>query len=880
MTTAIHWAKDLNSIEYHKDNNRYLSELKSFYYSHLERTKKDISASGRLTCNRISRIAEAIIVKIYHDILNAYQYHPECAAAVSVGGFGRRELNPYSDIDILFLQNKKMEKESNEFITRILYILWDMKLRLGQSCRTVKNCIKAAEEDITFKTSITSHRFLTGNENLYEDFVEAQEEIFGKNILGYYNILIPEEKQGVFDLGNSVLIKEPNVKESQGGLRSVHTVLWLARSFYGTSTLKELLKKGFIQRSEYVSLMKSYDYLLLIRNYLHFEFDRKQDILTNELQEKIVHTYFNLAHERHLRKNVESFMRNYYRHSKNIYLITLSQLERIKQTAEEKKVLPKPKQRVFIDENFIKILDKLYLRRQIEPDLKILMQIFYITVQDRVSYSGEIQNYIHSCLPLIDENTRHNTDVFNIFRKVLKNTRNVYYTLSMMHATGFLNKYIPYFQKMDCTAQHDYYHKYTLDEHHLQCIKQLELLYHSDAKNLQHYKNALYSIGNMDILYFALLTHDYGKIWSGDHVENARKTLDTLIEPFPFTTEEKVLIAFLILNHLKMSRTSQRVDFNEIKTLAAFAELMGSTERLTLLMLFTYADINAVGEGVFNNWKSSLLLELYFKASVLLKEADNDKRKYVALRDEEIAEIRRKLLSKVENMEELSRYIDSLPSEYLINVEESEILQHYEINRTRKIGEVCFDYKEQKDYYTVYVITEEAHGLFARICGVFLANGLDILNADLYTGSLVVDRFSVAHRYDGPIEESKWKRIEKEMNRMIAGEIEDLGKLINERMAKVYYKSKTTVVVKPKIHFEISPHGYTMVSFECRDQMGLLYRFSSAIAKLGFSIYSAKINTYGIRVFDTFYIRSQNNSVLNSDELFELENAFYELMQS
>ncbi len=854
----------LNAISYEKGkDNEYIRDLKTFYYDQFDIMKQSVPSSGIYACYRLSRLAEETLIKVYEDIRVAYGYDEKIAALVAVGGFGRQELNPYSDIDILFLQHKKYEKESSEFITKVLYILWDMKFRLGQSSRTVKNCIKAATEDITFKTSITNHRFLCGNEILYDKFVSVIPEIFSKNLYSYYHVLAGEPDFSLFDLGKSVLIKEPDVKESQGGLRSVHKVLWLTKAFFGCSTLKELYNDGFMDRKEYRSINKSFDYLLYVRNLLHFLDNRKQDVLKVEQQEKLIMNFFKLVNEKNLRKTVETFMRNFYKHSKNIYLWAISSIEKIKSEAEKLKVLPRKKKIEPLDKDFIIIDGNLYLRHKKSDNPELLFKIFTITSKYTVGYSNEIRECISRCLKYVNDDFRRNEKNFEAFRNILRKPRNLYYTLSMMHATGFLKEYLPYWKAMDCHVQHDFYHEYTLDEHHLQSVKQLELLYKNESSYLTFYRNILYLLKNREILVFSLLMHDYGKIWQGDHVENARRTMDNVVEVFPFTEDEKIMIAFLIQNHLLMSRTSQRVDFNEMKTLASFADKVVDEQRLRNLLIFTYADMNGVGHGIFNNWKSSLLLELYYKTHVLLKDMAS-----VKLLDNEIEDIKKKLLVKSKDKSGLSNFLTLLPENYYIEIEQKDILRHFELYKNKNGKKIILDYKQKHDYYLVFAIAEEKIGLFSIIAGIFAANGLSILDASLYTKNIAVDYFVISHYFEGPVEKNKWERVEKELNKALNGEMEDISGLIKKRMSKTGIKSN--IQVKTKIEFDNSPEGMTILRISCRDSIGLLYKISSIISQLDFDIQLAKINTLGIRVVDTFYILNSKRKLLTNQERDEL----------
>jgi [protein-PII] uridylyltransferase len=853
----------------HASELEYKTALRLLYEEFMDRMKHKLSKSGKLSSFRLSYATERLLMKVYNDVLKKHKYNSDAQSLVAVGGFGRRELNPVSDVDILFLQHKKYEKESEEFVSKVLYILWDLKLKLGQSSRSIKNCIKASFEDITFKTSLVSSRFLCGNGKLYREMCKAKDYIFKKNRYTYFNILTQDPQFSTLDFGTSVLQKEPDVKESKGGLRSIHSIIWLAGCFLGASSLKEMYIKGFIKKDERISLERSNSFMLLVRSLIHFYSDIKTDVLTLELQEKISAIYLSKTGKEggvNIKLDVETFMKEYYSHAKNIYIKTLGIIERFSQMAEELKVIPKKKRRKFILKDYVEIQDKLYFTVKCEPDLARVLEIFLITVKTGTDYSEEIYAYIKDCLPLINEKTRADEKLFNDFRKILSSERNLYHVFELMHVSGFLKAYIPYYDKMDCMPQHDYYHSYTLDEHHFQCIKALSGLYNSSENNLRSYRNALNNIRRRDILVFCLLTHDFGKLWQGDHAENARRKLDTLVEVFPFDDEEKKLIGFLIVDHLLLSRISQRRDFTSIKTLASFADKIGTLEKLELLYVFTYADINGVGRGIFNNWKGSMISELFFKTKVLLTEAKRNEELYIKLQDEELKRIKETLIEQAEDKPLFADFVDKLSDKYLIDVDEDDILNHFKAYKNFKKGNLELVSKPKNGYYTVFTLAENISGLFSKITGIFCANGLAVLAADIYSKELAANIFYVESIYYGDVDNKKWERIKNEINLCLKGEISDIEKLINER--KIYKNNKytTKIEVKTSIKFDDNFQDLTLMEIECKDIPGLLFIVSKEITSLGFSLEYAKINTFGIRAVDTLYIKGRTSAKLSNDE--------------
>ncbi|MDH5681975.1 MAG: nucleotidyltransferase domain-containing protein, partial [Spirochaetota bacterium] len=456
----------------------FATELKALLKKEFDRLKSCGNLSGREICMAITHFIDWVIQEVYSQLGQLYGERTDITI-IALGGYGRTELNPYSDIDLLFLHSRE-DSSVEEFIGKILCILWDMKLTLGHSSRSLKNVQAMAHEDIKFKSSLIHHRFVCGNAKDYNNFSSTVNKIFQSHRYQFYQSLLESLNFHTQSLGESVLLKEPNVKESLGALRGIHLVRWLGYNFFQCDTLKALADKNLVDRKLIEKIEDHLEFFLVLRNDLHFYSNRKEDNLLLEHQENLANTQRpdHLTDSKDympwLKEKIESGMRGFYLRAKEVFYFVQRMIDIFEVEANKYRHFARLlNKRKFISDQLLMINKKLYIRKKPEAisfSPETLMRIFSEVQRHDCRLSYELEKYIQSNLQEIDQNFRGDLMGFQVFEEILSSERHLYHTLSHMHHCGLLSQYLPFFEELECTVQHDYYHAYTVDEHTLQGI--------------------------------------------------------------------------------------------------------------------------------------------------------------------------------------------------------------------------------------------------------------------------------------------------------------------------------------------------------------------------------------------------------------------------
>ena len=531
---------------------------------------------------------------------------------VAQGGYGRAELNPCSDIDLLFLYPYKREPYIEYVSERILYTLWDTRLTVGNAMRNVRENVKLAAQDFKVKTALLDARYLCGDQLLFHEFAAAMErDVLKRNADRFFKEKLDENRERHERYGDSVYILEPQIKEGEGGLRDLHTAMWMAKVKFKTNSIAELVQKGVITEREQEELDSAHDFLFRVRNALHFLSGEHQDRLTFEYQERIAPDLG--FRDTATMKGVEQFMRTYYLNAATINRFADEIIERCLERRRPYFGFGRARTRdirpgVTISYGVLSVARADVLRN----DPSNLIRIFGDVQRHGITMSSSTKRLVRANLDVIDDAQRRDPQMVDAFFEVLRGKQQVYETLLEMHRAGVLGAFLPEFGALLCMVLHDLYHTYTVDEHSLRGVHELERLRAGAYKDIAPMlTQVMRDIDRVDILFLSMILHDIGKGHGGGHSERGAAMIDGIAERLHLNTDDAGQLRFLVATHLNMSHLAQRRDIHDQRLIIDFAKRVETLDNLKKLYLLTFADMRAVGPKIWNNWHDMLLGELY-----------------------------------------------------------------------------------------------------------------------------------------------------------------------------------------------------------------------------------------------------------------------------
>ena len=521
---------------------------------------------------------------------------------MAIGGYGRSELNPYSDIDVLFLYPSNMNSYLKSLTEGILYHLWGLGLTVGFSTRNTADCVKIAKSDLTARTALMDTRLIAGDEALYVEMEEVVlKDVIGKGVDDFIRDKVKEGEERHAKYGSSVYILEPNIKEGEGGLRDIHTALWVSKARFKAGTFRQLMKKGVINPKELKFFERSTEFLFRVRNELHYLSGRKNDQMMFDYQEKIAAFMGFRDTGQHLA--VEGFMRGYYIYARNVSQFSRMLIKRASAgPGIGGRLLHKMIQRE-IGEGFKVFHNSITVTSPslFEKTPFLLMKAFELSQRHALPLNDFTEELIRKGLRLADDSFRRSNEVNASFLAVLKGKRDVYETLATMHDLRLLGKLIPEFGKTFCRVQHDIYHVYTLDAHSLFTVMELRRLMEGKyEKEFPFLTNLAREIDNQHVLVLAGLFHDIGKGGGRDHSDAGAEMVKEIALRMGLPEPDAAVLEFLVKKHLLMAHISQRRDISDERLILDFCREVGDPEKLKMLYLLTFADIRAVGPDVWD----------------------------------------------------------------------------------------------------------------------------------------------------------------------------------------------------------------------------------------------------------------------------------------
>ncbi|HUY19080.1 MAG TPA: [protein-PII] uridylyltransferase [Candidatus Binataceae bacterium] len=805
-------------------------------------------------------------------------------SVVARGGYGRGELNPFSDIDLLFLHDWKPGPYLEIVAEIILHALWDAGLTVGHAVRNVKSTLKMANNDLIEETAILDARYLAGDRALFDDLEKLlPREVLNHDQPKFFRAKLKESRERHARLGDSVYLLEPNLKEGEGGLRDLHTALWIAKVKYKIHSLDELVHKAVIGEEELAEVESARDFLWRVRNSLHFLSGRHLDQLTFEYQERIA-PLLGFGAEDGLGADA-SLMRAYYRHASTIHRFAEGLIARATEEITPGRFLRRNTPRqirpgVVIQNHLLGIDAGDFFRR----DPLNLVTIFGDCQAHGVELSGSAYQLLRDNLGLIDERVRADPRLGAILMTILEARERVAETLEAMHRAGVLGAIIPEFGNLYARVLHDLYHIYTVDRHSLVAVRELERLrageFKESAPLLTEVARAL---DCLPLIFLALLLHDIGKGHGHDHHERGALLTAEVCRRLGVSEEQTDAVVFLVRNHLLMSQVAQKGDVDDQQVVAEFARTAGSIERLKALYLLTFADMRAVAPNVYNNWRAMLIGDLYMHALKILEQGDREAVDPARRLAQVKAAVRLQLEGQHAPAEAIGQFLELMPDRYFLTAPEGDIALHFEMMRALPNGDsefalVCrHRHFLEREFSEFLVATADQAGLFSKIAGVLTANNLNILSARITTrgDGIALDSFRVSHTIGAgaiALEEKRWLKVERELEQVLRGD-RDVVELVAiahrdsaPRRGRFVRRVPTEVTVDNR-----SSEQFTVVDVFTQDRLGLLFTITHTMFELGLVIHLARISTNADQALDVFYVSNrEGRKIVELERLREL----------
>ena len=781
----------------------------------------------------------------------------ERLSVIAVGGYGRGEMAPFSDVDLLFLIPYKATAWSESVIESMLYMLWDLKLRVGHATRTIEDCVRLGGEDFTIQTALLEHRYVTGDASLCTALgLALDKDIFSGNARDFIEAKLDERDRRHIKQGERYVV-EPNVKEGKGGLRDLHSLFWIAKYIYKVDKVAQLVDNGVFRADEYKTFQGAETFLWAVRGHLHLLTNRPTEQLTFDMQVQVAQA---MGYEdTGGRRGVEVFMQAYFRHATAVGDLTrifLTNLEAVHLKAEPllERIFrrrPKIKKGFHVVHNRISIVDD----AEFLSDKLNLLRIFEEALRTGMLIHPNAMRLIKANLHLIDDGMRTTPEAQRIFHDLLLKHGNPERALRRMNELGVLGAFIPEFETIVAMMQFNMYHSYTVDEHIIQTIANLARIEKGELiEELPVVSSILKGSVNRKVLYTALLLHDIGKGRPEDHSILGAKMVRKIAPRLGLKQDEVDTVEWLVRYHLLMSDMAQKRDIADPRTVRDFAKAVQTVKRLDLLCVLTVCDIRGVGPNTWNNWKAVLIRALYRQTERALATGLEDLNREnqgaeakKTLRDA-LADWPRKAL-QIETGRHYDPYWQGLHvtaqvafAELLRDIGEDDIRIDLYPDKDRDATRACF-------------VMSDHPGIFSRLAGALALVGANVVDARSYTtkDGYVTDAFWIQDAEGNAYEARKLPKMRSMIEKILRGDVVARDVLKGRDKVK---KRERAFRVPTSITFDNDGSEiYTIIEVDTRDRPGLLYDLARTLAASNVYIANAVIATYGEQVVDTFYVK-------------------------
>lgn len=849
---------------------------------HRLRLKHQAGGGGREICARRSELVDILLQYVFGAAVTATSREKGSGiplTLIALGGYGRGELNPFSDIDVMLLPRggtRKISPHLQEMVQQILYLLWDSGFKVGHSTRSIKEAIAEANRDMKTKTAMLESRFLAGDAELAREF---REQFRSKCVNGhereYVEMRMQDQVARHKKFGDSVYLQEPHVKSGCGGLRDYQNLLWMTYFKEGSLSTNQLVGKDWLSEADQRRIETAYDFLLRLRTDLHYATGRATDILHLNIQEQTAKRLNYSPRNGQLRS--EALMRDYYDHTRNIFRVTeriTAQFVSGRVTSRTRSLfsflpLIRPEKTPIGGSFFIRNKQLHLARRDVfRKDPEQMMRAFRLAQEHDLDLSPEAADLLSRSLRQVTRTYQYARGPREIFKAILSRKGEVGRVLRAMHRVDFLGRYIPEFGQLTCLVQHEFLHRYTADEHTLVCIDKLDALTQTDDPKLIAYRKIFEQLDDPFVLYLALLLHDTGKaIGARPHSEASALFAQRVATRLQLSSEQRKSLILLVDHHLTLSRIAQQRNLDDPATVAELAEIAKHQKNLNALMLLTLADGQGTSAEAWSDWKESLVWQLFHETSRYLA----DQKSYY-----EQTKIERESLqaSVAENLspdyaDEIEAHFDFMPDNYFRSCDVPEIIDHLKLFRSFLVnvssgGEqplapaITWKPFPEQSHSLVSFWTWERGQLLAKIAGSFSVVPINILSADIFPrgDNVVLGVFRVcdtkAHAVTDPRE---FELVEQTLRLAFEDENFDFRPLIDRAKRQGHLRLASGIEFPIHIGIDNKTHPiYTLIEIQAPDRLGLLYDILACLDRENVSIALSRINTQDGAAIDTLYV--------------------------
>ena len=862
---------------------------------HRLRLRHQAGGGGREICARRAELVDVLLQYVFGAASAAARENgqPEVPLAlIALGGYGRGELNPFSDVDVMLLHRQRAEISPHleEMVNQILYLLWDSGFKVGHSTRSIKEAIAQANSDMRTKTAMLESRFLAGDRELAGEF---REQFRSKCVEGhereYVELRMQDQVARHKKFGDSVYLQEPNLKSGCGGLRDYQNLLWITYFREGSLSTNQLVGKDWLSESDQRRIERAYDFLLRLRTDLHYATGRATDILHLNLQEQIANRLHYSPRNGQLRS--ETLMRDYYEHTRNILRVTERITEQFVSGYSTSKThslfsfLPLVRaDKTPIGEAFFVRNKQLYpARRDIfRKDSEQMMRAFQLAQERQLDLSPELADLLTRSLRHVTRTYQYARGPRTIFKEILSQKGTVGRILRMMHRVDFLGRYIPEFGQLTCLVQHEFLHRYTADEHTLVCIDKLDALTETNDPKLVAYRRIFEHLEDPLVLYLALLLHDSGKaVGARPHSEASALFAQRVAARLQLIPQQRKSLILLVDHHLTLSRIAQQRNLDDPATVMEFAHIVKDQRNLNALMLLTLADGQGTSAEAWSDWKESLVWGLFHETSRYLADRKSYYEQTRIERESLQASVSKNL--SPDYAEEIEAHFDFMPDHYFRATDVPKIIEHLKLFRSflanvsspaqdgfaaASPGEfplapaIKWKVVPEQGHTAMTFCTWERERLLAKVAGSFSVVPLNILSADVFPrgDNVVLGVFRVCDTKARPVTNPRdFQLVEQTLRRALEDETFDFVPLIEKakrltRRVAVGIEFPTRITIDNKTH-----PTYTLIEIQAPDRIGLLYDVLSCLDRENILIPLSRINTQAGAAIDTLYVVDGSN---------------------
>jgi [protein-PII] uridylyltransferase len=854
---------------------------------HRLRLKHHAGGGGREICARRSELVDVLLQYVFGAAAATAAPGDGTArvplALVALGGYGRGELNPFSDIDVMLLHKgtKEISPHLEKMVEQVLYLLWDSGFKVGHSTRSIKEAIAEANRDMRTKTAMLESRFLAGDAELSREF---RRQFRSKCVRGYEREYVEMRMQDQAarhkKFGDSVYLQEPNLKNGCGGLRDYQNLLWMTYFKEGSLSTNQLVGKDWLSESDQRRIETAYDFLLRLRTALHYATERATDILHINFQEQIAKRLDYSSMNGQL--GSEALMRDYYEHTRNIFRVT----ERITEQFVSGRVTSKTRS-LF---SFLPLLragktpvgDFFFVRnKQLHParrdlfrnDAEQMMRAFQVAQERNLDLSPELEDLLSRSLGQVTRTYQYARGPRAIFKAILSQKGKVGRILRRMHRVDVLGRYIPEFGELTCLVQHEFLHRYTADEHTLVCIDKLDALARTNDPKLIAYRKIFEQLEDPFVLYLALLLHDSGKaVGARPHSEASALFAQRVAARLQLSSEQRKSLILLVDHHLTLSQVAQQRNLDDPATVTDFAHIVKHQKNLNALMLLTLADGQGTSAEAWSDWKESLVWELFHETSRCLADQKSYYEQTTVEREGLQASVTAKLPTDFAG--EIEAHFEFMPDNYFRGSDVPDIVEHLQLFRSflqnvSSEGDfplapaIKWKALPEQGHSVVTFCTWKRERLLAKVAGSFSVVPLNILSADIFLrgDNVMLGVFRVCETKAHPVTHQRdFALVEQTLRRALEDESFDFLPLI-EKAKRQSHRFASGIEFPTRIVIDNNTHPvYALIEIQAPDRLGLLYDVLTCLDRENLLVPLSRINTQAGAAIDTLYVVDRSTS--------------------